>query len=114
MSGAMTLVRFMQGKLSLPETGKMGDDTIAKLNSYTKTKTAETSLFKAIWQRRLEYLQSLKSFATYGKGWTNRMNDLLKRGLSYIDTNKGKIGFGALLLVAGSLYYAYSKNLIRL
>jgi lysozyme family protein len=114
MSGAMTLVLFMQGKLNLAQTGKMDTNTITKLNDYTKTKTAETSLFKAIWQRRLEYLQSLKSFSTYGKGWTNRMNDLLNRGLSYIDANKSKLGIGALLLVAGGIYFAYTKNLIRL
>jgi lysozyme family protein len=114
MGGAMTLVRFMQGKLNLAQTGKMDTNTITKLNDYTKTKTSETSLFKAIWQRRLEYLQSLKSFSTYGKGWTNRMNDLLNRGLSYIDANKSKLGIGALLLVAGGIYFAYTKNLIRL
>ena len=114
MGGAMVLVRFMQGKLDIAQTGKMDENTITKLNNYTKTKTAETSLFKSIWQRRLEYLQSLKSFATYGKGWTNRMNDLLNRGLSYIGQNKGKIGVTALLLIAGIGYYAYSKNLIRL
>ena len=112
MGGAMTLVRFMQGKINVAQTGKMNDETIAKLNQQTKTKTAEITLFKAIWKRRLEYLQSLKSFATYGRGWTNRMNDLLNRGLSYIDKsvafigeNKTPIGVGALLLMVGSIYY---------
>ena len=114
MGGAMTLVRFMQDKLDVAQTGKMDTTTITKLNEYTKNKNSETTLFKAVWQRRLEYLQSLKSFSTYGKGWTNRMNDLLARGMSYIGQNKGTIGVGALLLIAGSLYYAYSKNLIRL
>lgn len=114
MGGAMILVRFVQEKLGLPETGKMDTKTIDKLNLVTKNESYEKTLFKSIWERRLQYLQSLKSFATYGKGWTNRMNDLLNRGLSYMGENKGKFGIGALLLITGGLYYVYSKNLLRL
>jgi lysozyme family protein len=104
MGGAKVLVRFMQGKLNLAEDGSIGNDTITKLNQYTKNKVAEKSLFKSLWERRLQYLQSLKSFETYGRGWTTRMNDLLERGYSYIGENKGTIGMGIILLMVGGAY----------
>jgi lysozyme family protein len=113
MGGAMTLVRFMQGKISVAATGKMDDLTITKLNDYTKNPLKEKSLFKDIWQRRLEYLQSLKSFSVYGRGWTNRMNDLLSRGLSYIDELKKPIGIIGLALIVGGIYFIKSKNLLQ-
>lgn len=111
--GAMTLVRFMQGKINVGQNGKMDDLTITKLNDYTKNPLKEKSLFKDIWQRRLEYLQSLKSFSIYGRGWTNRMNDLLSRGLSYIDELKKPIGLFGLALIVGGIYFIKSKNLLQ-
>jgi lysozyme family protein len=110
MGGAMTLVRFMQQKLSIAQTGTMNTLTITKLNNSTKDILKEQNLFKDIWERRLEYLQSLKSFSIYGRGWTNRMNDILNRGLSYIGENKKPIGIIGLTLVATGIYYAFSKN----
>lgn len=104
MGGAMVLVRFLQDKINVPQTGKMGTDTIARLNQITSNKVVEKNLFNDIWNRRLSYLKSLKSFATYGKGWTNRMNDLLARGYSYIDANKTPLGIGALLMLVGGAY----------
>jgi len=113
MGGAMTLVRFMQEKINLAQTGKMDTLTVTKLNEYTKNSTKEKSLFKDIWNRRLQYLQSLKSFATYGRGWTNRMNDLLSRGLSYMDNIKKPISIIGLALIVGGIYFIKSKNLIQ-
>jgi lysozyme family protein len=113
MGGAMTLVRFMQEKINLAQTGKMDTLTITKLNDYTKNPAKEKSLFKDIWQRRLQYLQSLKSFSTYGKGWTRRMNDLLDRGLSYMDELKKPISIIGLALIVGGIYFIKSKNLIQ-
>jgi len=113
--GARTLVRFMQKKLNIAQTGTMNALTITKLNDYTKNVSKEQSLFKDIWERRLQYLQSLKKlFPIYGRGWTRRMNDILKRGLSYIGANisenKKPIGIIGLTLVATGIYYAFSKN----
>jgi lysozyme family protein len=113
MGGAMVLVRFMQGKINVAESGKMDATTITKLNDFTKNPNNEKTLFKEIWNRRLSYLKSLKSFSVYGKGWTNRMNDLLSRGISYMDELKKPIGIIGLALIIGGLYYATSKNLIQ-
>lgn len=104
MGGAMVLVRFLQSKLDIAQDGAIGNNTITKLNEVTKNKVAEKNLFKSLWERRLQYLQSLKSFDTYGRGWTTRMNDLLERGYSYIGENKGKIGISAILLLIGGAY----------
>jgi lysozyme family protein len=113
MGGAMVLVRFMQDKIDVAQSGKMDATTITKLNEFTKNPINEKTLFKEIWNRRLDYLKSLKSFAVYGKGWTNRMNDLLDRGLSYMNAIKNPIGIIGLGLIIGSLYFIKSKNLIQ-
>jgi len=110
MGGAIVLVRFMQGKIGVSETGKMDTLTITKLNEYTKAPAKEKSLFKDIWERRLDYLQSLKSFSVYGRGWTTRMNDLLSRGLSYIGDIKKPIGIIGLALIVGGIYYIKTKS----
>lgn len=104
MGGARVLVRFLQDKLNVAQDGAIGKDTISVLNQFTKNKVAEKNLFKSLWERRLQYLQSLKSFQTYGRGWTTRMNDLLERGYSYIGENKGTIGMGIILLMVGGAY----------
>lgn len=111
--GATTLVRFTQGKIGVAATGKMDTLTIAKLNAITKNSAKEKSLFKDIWQRRLEYLQSLKSFATYGRGWTTRMNDLFDRGVSYIGEIEKPISIIGLALIVGGIYYLKTKNLLQ-
>jgi flagellum-specific peptidoglycan hydrolase FlgJ len=66
-----------------------------------------------------EQIQAIKN-AGYATG-TNYVSAVVKivSGITddiakFTSENKNKIGVGALLLLAGSIYYAYTKNLLRL
>lgn len=90
-SGATIATRLTQEVLNtsfgekLVVDGKFGNLTLAAVNRHSKTKTQEKRLFTALWNRRMRFLQSLPSFASFGNGWTNRMNALFTNGLKLID-----------------------------
>jgi lysozyme family protein len=54
--------------------GIVGRKTIEQLNKFVKDKGVKWA-FEAMYADRVEFLQSLKSFKTFGTGWMRRMND---------------------------------------
>jgi len=70
-------VIWMQGASGAPVDGLIGPQTIAAVQAVPPWQ------FILRWNAlRLRYYTSLKTWATFGKGWTNRIADNLKKGAS--------------------------------
>jgi len=54
--------------------GIVGRKTIEQLNKFVKDKGVKWA-FEAMYNHRVDFLQSLKSFKTFGTGWMRRMSD---------------------------------------
>ncbi|MGG1943190.1 glycosyl hydrolase 108 family protein [Trinickia sp. NRRL B-1857] len=68
-------VIWMQGAAATPVDGLLGPATIFAVRATDPLK------FILRWNSlRLRYYTSLKTWSTFGKGWTNRIADNLKRG----------------------------------
>jgi lysozyme family protein len=97
----------MQQIINVPINGKMDSTTLVKLNNYTNQKTATTALYQSLWTFRLNWLKSLSQWSRYGKGWSNRMNELYERSKGMF-TNPKFLGIFVLLGV--SLFFLIKKR----
>lgn len=68
-------VIWMQGAAGVPVDGLLGPNTIAAVQA------ADPMRFILRWNAlRLTYYTALKTWPTFGKGWTNRIASNLKKG----------------------------------
>ena len=72
-------ITLVQQILGVKADGIVGDKTLSAMNS-----ADSKALFDAIWQRRKRYLESLKNFPVFGKGWMRRLNSI---GYGYLVLN---------------------------
>ena len=68
-SGPAQSVRWLQQSLGVTVTGRIGPETIAAAAG----KTDCQAVIDALLDLRLAYLQRLKNWKTFKKGWTNRI-----------------------------------------
>ena len=123
--GGSSLVRFMQRKLNalgyvganglpLVEDGAMGKNTVFALNNATKNYDNEIEIIKYMTDERLKYLQSLKSWSWAGKGWTNRVNDMLIKALKIAKSERimSLIAMGGIFFLVYKGYQRYDKKVM--
>ena len=68
-SGVSRSIKLMQRVCGISETGKLDSKTLAKIESY------ETTVFMEKYKTvRMNFLKSLSTWSTFGRGWTNRVN----------------------------------------
>jgi len=117
--GSKNLIRAMQRELNskgykganglgLSVDGAMGPNTLYALNNYTKDPTREIDMVQLLTRKRLDYLKSLSSWKTFGKGWTNRVIAMKDRALSLVGSTGGLATI--FFLVGGYLTYKYFKK----
>lgn len=80
---------------------------VKNINDFKDTTTAVNAFYNA----NAGFGKDTSKTTTEGK---TRALNVVDSFLQYATENKGTIGVGALLLIAGIGYYAYTKNLIRL
>lgn len=68
-SGISRSIKLMQRTCGLPESGKLDPLTLGKIESSDIPEYMEK--FKNV---RMNFLRSLKTWSTFGRGWTNRVN----------------------------------------
>lgn len=71
-SGPGRAAKFLQRAIGAKADGKIGPATLKATNSLDAKKT----VFK-LCNARLVWLRRLRTFKTFGKGWTRRVNDVL-------------------------------------
>ena len=81
-SGAGRAIKFLQSCVGVDADGGFGPRTLAAV------KVAEQDPKRLIEQysaRRLEFLQSLKTFETFGRGWSRRVAEVKDKALTMVD-----------------------------
>ena len=83
-SGPDRAIRTLQTELGVTIDGRIGPLTIAAIDKRVNARGAG-SLIDAYCARRMSFLNQLKSFAVFGKGWTNRITSIRKAALAAAD-----------------------------
>lgn len=78
-SGPKQSVKWLQRALGLPADGIIGEVTLAAVQNDTDN----DQLIAAICDRRMAFLKALKTFKTFGKGWTTRVNSVERTGQAW-------------------------------
>ncbi len=75
-SGPGTAAKFLQHALGVPADGAIGPVTLAAAN-----KANPAVLINRYMDARLDYLESLRTWPTFGKGWTSRVAAVRREAL---------------------------------
>lgn len=79
-SGVAQSVKWLQRALgTVMVDGVVGQQTLIAVRAHPD----HDKLIAAIIQRRMTFLRALKTWATFGKGWTRRVNDVLSIGQAW-------------------------------
>lgn len=76
-SGPDRAIRLLQAELGVVADGQIGPLTLGAVNAREAGR-----LINALCDRRLAFLNRLPTFATFGKGWTNRVTSVRKAALA--------------------------------
>lgn len=69
-SGPVRAVKTLQAVVGLPADGKIGPATLAAVNM-----RAPRALITQFCRRRLSFLERLRTFRVFGRGWTRRVKE---------------------------------------
>lgn len=78
-SGCTRANKLLQKCLKVSEDGIIGKITLSKIDDFDLT-----YLVEEYSKNRLDYLQSLKTWKRYGKGWGNRVEKIKDLALQYV------------------------------
>jgi lysozyme family protein len=78
-SGPGRAIKFLQSCVGVNADGGFGPTTMAAVAQFQRN-TAKT-LIKEYCEKRLDFLKSLKTFETFGKGWERRVNEVKDEAL---------------------------------
>jgi lysozyme family protein len=79
-SGMARPVKAMQKSIKTTVDGGVGPMTLAAVNAADIEKT-----IKSINTQRQKFYESLKTFETFGKGWTRRNKETLEQALKMLE-----------------------------
>ena len=82
-SGAGRAIKFLQSCVGVDADGGFGPRTLAAVKVAEQNPERLIELYCA---KRLEFLQALKTFETFGKGWSRRVAEVKAKALAMVDT----------------------------
>jgi lysozyme family protein len=80
-SGPGRAIKFLQSCVGVTADGGFGPATLAAVKEVEKDPARLIELYCA---KRLEFLQSLKTFETFGKGWSRRVQEVKDKALKML------------------------------
>jgi lysozyme family protein len=80
-SGPGRAIKFLQSCVGVTADGGFGPATLAAVK---KAEEEPARLIELYCARRLEFLQSLKTFETFGKGWSRRVQEVKDKALKML------------------------------
>lgn len=80
-SGPGRAIKFLQSCVGVTADGGFGPATLAAVKEAEKEPASLIELYCA---KRLEFLQSLKTFETFGKGWSRRVAEVKEEALKML------------------------------
>jgi lysozyme family protein len=78
-SGPRQATKFIQNIASVPSDGLMGDRTVQMVKTLDPADTVAK-----LCNERLQFLQQLNTWDTFGKGWSKRVSDVQKRATAMV------------------------------
>jgi lysozyme family protein len=81
-SGTGRAIKLLQQTVDATPDGGFGSITMALVK---KASSEPNTLIKLYCAKRLEFLQSLRTFETFGKGWSRRVAEVEKKALKMTD-----------------------------
>ena len=82
-AGPGRAAKFLQQMIGTVVDGGIGPNTLAKLEEYIR-ENGEHEAVKKYQEMRQKYYESLSTFATFGRGWTRRVQETTKLALDLI------------------------------
>lgn len=108
-SGPARAAKTLQRIVGAEVDGYIGPETLKAVRAEPDT----AALIEAYHGARMDFLESLPTWATYGKGWTSRLERLLQAALALVESNavEAKVPtafvegglYGLLVLIVASL-----------
>jgi lysozyme family protein len=80
-SGPGRAIKFLQSCVGVTADGGFGPAT---LDAVKKAEAEPAALIELYCAKRLEFLQSLKTFETFGKGWSRRVAEVKEEALKML------------------------------
>jgi lysozyme family protein len=80
-SGPGRAIKFLQSCVGTTPDGGFGPATLAAVK---KAEEDPTRLIELYCAKRLEFLQSLRTFETFGKGWSRRVQEVKDKALKML------------------------------
>ena len=80
-SGPGRAIKFLQSCVGVTVDGGFGPATLAAVK---KSEEDPARLIELYCAKRLEFLQSLKTFETFGKGWSRRVQEVKDKALKML------------------------------
>jgi lysozyme family protein len=80
-SGPGRAIKFLQSSVGATPDGGFGPRTLAAVKEAEKDPARLIEMYCA---KRLEFLQSLKTFETFGKGWSRRVAEVKEKALKML------------------------------
>jgi lysozyme family protein len=77
-SGVGRAIKFLQQSVGATPDGGFGPITMALVK---KAESDPVNLIELYCARRMEFLQSLRTFETFGKGWSRRVSEVKEKAL---------------------------------
>lgn len=78
-SGPGRAVKLLQGVVGVDQDGDLGPKTLGAVKAFDPKE-----LIEDYSKRRLSFLMDLPTWVHFGKGWTNRVNEVEKTALSLV------------------------------
>ncbi len=78
-SGPGRAIKLLQGVVGVDQDGDIGPKTLGAVKAFDPK-----DLIQDYSKRRLSFMMDLKNWPTFGKGWTNRVNEVESSSLKMI------------------------------
>ena len=82
-AGPGRAAKFLQKMIGTTVDGGIGPNTLAKVEEYVR-ENGEHETVKKYQEMRQKYYEQLSTFATFGRGWTRRVEETTKLALDII------------------------------
>ena len=82
-AGPGRAAKFLQSMIGTTVDGGIGPNTLAKLEEYIR-ENGEHEAVNKYQEMRQKYYENLSTFATFGRGWTRRVQETTKLALDLI------------------------------
>ncbi|MCG8272362.1 glycoside hydrolase family 108 protein [Aquamicrobium sp. NLF2-7] len=75
-SGPDRAIKYLQAVVGAKQDGRIGPDTLAKTRSMMRA-----TIINSLCDKRMAFLKRLKTWPTFGKGWTSRVSGVRSEAL---------------------------------